>query len=184
MLFLVLQFGLRVMKINRQVFLLTGSNIGSREEYLSVASDEIGLKIGKILKCSSIYESEPWGFIAEKNFLNQVLLVSTGFSALDILNKIQLIEHAFGRIRNGFKYLSRTIDIDILYFNNEIIQLPNLVVPHPHLHERRFALQPLAEIAPAFIHPLLKKTNEELLKNVSDPNLVWKAAEVQNLENV
>ncbi len=87
---------------------------------------------------------------------------------MDLLNEVLQIEKSLGRTRRGSGYASRNIDIDILYFNDEIMELPGLIIPHPRLHERRFTLEPLVEVAPEFIHPLLGKTNSELLAQVSD----------------
>lgn len=157
-----------------KVFLLTGSNIEPRAGYLKKAEREIGEQLGDIVKRTTIYESQPWGFRAENNFLNRVLEVETMLSAGDALQIILDIETKLGRKREGNKYSSRTIDIDILYFGSEMITEKNLQVPHPRLHTRRFTLMPLVEIAPDLEHPGLKKTNRELLHLVNDDLEVWK----------
>jgi 2-amino-4-hydroxy-6-hydroxymethyldihydropteridine diphosphokinase len=172
------------MQTEKTVFLLTGSNIEPRFKFLEQADKEIGLKVGKIELRSSIYESDPWGFATETAFFNQVLIVKTKYSAIEILAKIQSIEKALGRIRKEKEYLSRTIDIDILYYENKIIEVPGLTVPHPRLHERKFSLLPLVEVAAGFIHPVLKRTNDELLRNVQDQSLVWKTDIQQRMGNV
>ena len=172
------------MQNEKRVFLLTGSNIEPRSNYLAQAEKKIEEKIGKIVDCSSIYESEPWGFEAEIAFLNQVLVVETNLSSFEILGRIHSIEKRLGRTRNGKVYLSRTIDIDILYIENEIIETKELTVPHPRLHERKFTLLPLAEVAGKFKHPILKKTNDELLSKVNDQNRVWKVGVGKSRKNV
>lgn len=172
------------MQNEKRVFLLTGSNIEPRAKYLALANKEIELSIGKIVKRSSIYESEPLGFKAETDFLNQVLVVMAKLTPIEILQELHFIEKQLGRLRKGKVYVSRSIDIDILYVENEIIETAELSVPHPRLHERKFTLLPLAEVAGDFIHPVLKKTNEELLQKVNDQSRVWKVDADKRLLNV
>jgi len=160
------------MKKPNKAYLLLGSNIEPRIDYLKEGLALIGEKIGRVMQVSSVYESEPWGFQSETPFLNTVVLVESGLTAEDMLSQILDIEKSMGRIRKGTGYASREIDIDILYFNEDVISDPHLQVPHPRLQERRFTLVPLADIAPEFIHPLLKKTSEELLKQLNDPSEV------------
>ncbi|MBC8321606.1 MAG: 2-amino-4-hydroxy-6-hydroxymethyldihydropteridine diphosphokinase [Bacteroidetes bacterium] len=155
-----------------QVFLLLGSNIEPRIKYLEEAEKKISKYIGNIVRWSAIYESEPLGFSANTTFLNRVLLVYCKLSAIDILYKILDIEQEMGRIRSSLGYSSRTIDIDILYFNNDIIKTENITIPHPRLHKRKFTLKPLSEIAPHFIHPVLNHNNKMLLDNCSDDSEV------------
>ena len=170
-----------LMQKNRKVFLLTGSNIEPRANFLYQAENAINLEIGEIVKRSSIYESEPWGFVAETAFLNQVLVLNTTLSALEILNRIHSIEKYCGRTRNRNNYISRTLDIDILYIDNEIIECKILTVPHPRLHERKFTLMPLVEVAADFEHPILKNSNIELYRALKDKSQVWKyKSEVSN----
>ena len=161
-----------------KVFLLTGSNIEPRTDYLREAEKMITEQTGVILQRSAIYESEPWGFKTENNFLNRILEVETGLTAEEMLEKLLEIEQILGRERSGTSYSSRTIDIDILYFGKSRIQKESLEVPHPRLHLRRFTLLPLVEIAPDFEHPVLKKTNRELLDMLNDDLEVWKYQEV------
>jgi len=151
-----------------QVYLLIGGNLGDRFLLLSQANERIVNNIGTCIKKSSIYESEPWGFDSEQNFLNQILIIDTTLNSLEVLNECQKIENELGRIRESENYASRTMDIDILFFNNEIITEPRLKIPHEHLHKRRFTLEPLVELTPGFIHPLLNKSLKEILKNCSD----------------
>ncbi|MFK5856621.1 MAG: 2-amino-4-hydroxy-6-hydroxymethyldihydropteridine diphosphokinase [Bacteroidota bacterium] len=153
---------------HNMVYLLLGSNIEPRYEYIKKAKDIIIEEIGEVTKSSKIYESEAIGFTADISFLNCVILVNCDFSSLEIINKIHTIERGLGRQRDSLGYSSRTIDIDILYFNNDIINANGLIIPHPRLHERRFTLLPLTEIAPYLINPVLELNNKELLDNCSD----------------
>lgn len=150
------------------VYLLTGANIGNPRQQLNDAKIEIAERVGKIIKESSIYESEAWGVEDQPIFLNQVLEVITPHSASKVLQTIQQIELVLGRIRTQ-RWGSRTIDIDILYYNTDIIHEPDLQVPHPYIQERNFTLIPLTEIAPNFEHPIFKKTNRQLLMDSKDP---------------
>ncbi|MCT1524461.1 2-amino-4-hydroxy-6-hydroxymethyldihydropteridine diphosphokinase [Sphingobacterium hotanense] len=150
------------------VYLLTGANIGNPRQQLNDAKIEIAERVGKIIKESSIYESEAWGVEDQPIFLNQVLEVITPHSASKVLQTIQQIELVLGRIRTQ-RWGSRTIDIDILYYNTDIIHEPDLQVPHPYIQERNFTLIPLTEIAPNFEHPIFKKTNQQLLMDSKDP---------------
>lgn len=149
-------------------YLLLGSNLGSRYTYLCKAKNEISAKVGNIITESNIYETEPIGFSSDNNFLNQVIEVSTTLNAEKILDIILKTELHLGRKRTGKGYSSRTIDIDILYFNNDIINNPNLIIPHPRIQDRKFTLLPLSEIAPNYIHPILKITQQQLLANCTD----------------
>ena len=145
------------------IYLLLGSNQGNRLELLRKACECLQQLDIKIVKCSSVYESEPWGFEAEQNFLNQVLQVSTALSPQELLQKAQQVEEQLGRVRTANSgYASRTIDVDILFYGSEVVSTPTLTIPHPLLHLRQFTLIPLAEIAPDFVHPILKKTIEQL----------------------
>jgi 2-amino-4-hydroxy-6-hydroxymethyldihydropteridine diphosphokinase len=149
------------------VYLLIGGNMGDRLKNLSESTKCIEKEVGAILKKSSIYETAAWGVTDQPSFLNQVLFVSTKLSAEDVLKTILSIEEKMGRKRVE-KMGPRTIDIDILFYNDEIISLPNLSVPHPHIANRRFVLAPLAEIAPVLFHPVLQKNITELLKVCPD----------------
>ena len=144
------------------VYLLLGSNIGDSEQKLSVAIDMIENNIGKITKCSSIYRTAAWGNEDQSDFLNQIVVTASSLPAAAILEQIFAIEKEMGRVRTT-KYAARVIDIDILFFNEEIIKAKNLIIPHTQIQNRRFVLIPLAEVAPLFKHPLLKKTAQELL---------------------
>ncbi|MBI3501226.1 MAG: 2-amino-4-hydroxy-6-hydroxymethyldihydropteridine diphosphokinase [Bacteroidetes bacterium] len=150
-----------------KAYLLLGSNLGERENYLLDAKAQVKKNIGKIISESSLYNTAAWGKESQNDFLNQVISVETNLPAEKLLEAILSIEKKMGRERNK-KWEARIIDIDILFFNDEIIRTKNLTVPHPHLHERRFALVPLAEIAADFIHPVLKKSIKSLLRECKD----------------
>jgi len=154
------------------VFLLLGSNLGDRHLFLKQADEAIGREVGNIVKRSSVYQTQPWGKTDEPDYLNQVLLVKTDLLPRDVLQRILTIEQTMGR-RRVEKWGSRTIDIDILFYGDSIVNEYDLVIPHPHLHQRKFVLEPLAEIAPAFIHPVL---NESILQlnNFEDTLIVKK----------
>lgn len=150
-----------------KVYLLLGANIGNPNKQLEDAKVEIEDRIGKITRQSKIYESEAWGVENQPVFLNQVILLETDFSANKVLNEILKIEILLGRIR-GQRWGSRIIDIDILYYNEDIIHTEDLQVPHPYIQERNFTLIPLVEIAADYSHPIFKKSNKELLEESTD----------------
>ncbi|WP_337043158.1 2-amino-4-hydroxy-6-hydroxymethyldihydropteridine diphosphokinase [Emticicia sp. 17c] len=158
------------MKIN-QVYLGLGSNMGDRQANLALAREGIARELGPVVALSGIYETAAWGLTSQDDFLNQVLAVDTPLGATEVLAKVLAIEQSMGRVRK-VKWGARIIDIDILYYNHELITLEGLTVPHPFLQERRFVLVPLAEIAPAFVHPKLHQTNAELLANCPDTSEV------------
>lgn len=154
-----------------QVYVLLGANIGDPLNQLAQARVQISQKLGHIEQASSIYESEAWGVEDQPIFLNQVLLVESELSAEEFLQIALSIENDLGRIRFK-KWGSRVIDIDMLYYNEEIIDSENLKIPHPFLHQRNFTLVPLVEISPQYIHPVLKKSNKDLLLGSIDQLLV------------
>lgn len=151
-----------------KVYLLTGANLGNREKNLETAKSLIEQHCGNISKASAVYETSPWGNTNQPSFLNQALEIQTPMKAKQLIRQILKIEKMMGRVRSE-KYGPRIIDIDILLFNDEQHHYPFLKLPHPEIQNRRFALLPLAEIAPAIIHPILKKTIAELLKDCPDP---------------
>ena len=156
--------------------MLLGSNTGNRLNYLQRAAAAISMFAGPVKVHSSIYETEPWGYEDSTPFLNQVIEVETNLEADELMNKILLAESELGRVRviGREGYSSRTIDIDLLFYGQQIINEPELVVPHPRLHQRRFALVPLVEIASGFIHPILKKSMAELNTDCPDTLKVMK----------
>lgn len=156
-----------------EAFLLTGGNIGDRKNYLWLAKKEIEERCGKILKQSSIYETAAWGKEDQEAFLNQVLKIETGLSSEELLHTILKVEEDLGRKRD-LKYGPRIIDIDILFFNNEVIDLHGLKIPHPQIQNRKFVLVPLNEIAAEKIHPVFQKTVSRLLSECPDPLTVNK----------
>lgn len=150
------------------VYLLLGSNLGEKLKMIEKALNLISLEIGNIEMCSSIYESEPWGFSSDKMFVNQVVLLKTELSPFELLKKNQQIEKKLGRKKIGKDYESRLIDIDILFYNDEIIETVNLIVPHKQLHKRMFTLLPLYELNKNLIHPKIGKTISELKRECND----------------
>lgn len=155
------------------VFLGLGGNVGDVTANFKTAIEEIDRRIGKIIARSSIYKTEPWGFKDQDFFLNQVVEVVSNLSAPNVLKRLLELERTLGRHRDkDNQFAARTIDIDILFFGNEIIQQPDLAIPHPRLHLRNFVLTPLFEIAPEFLHPLLKKKIRDLFDETQDQSKV------------
>ena len=152
-------------------YLLLGSNLGNRMKYIASAISEIEIKLGNISRRSSLYQTASWGKHDQPDFINQVIELKTSLEPKDLLSGILGIEADFGRKRIE-KWGSRTIDIDILLYDGQIVNEPELIIPHPYLAFRRFCLMPLCEIAPEFIHPVLKKNIQELLFELSDDLLV------------
>jgi len=150
-----------------KIYLHTGSNIGDRYEQLAEAIEHIEQEIGKVTAASTICETEPWGNTDQPNFFNQALEVETDYEPLDILDKIHKIEERMGRVRTQ-KWAKRNIDIDLIFYGNEIFKSEKLTVPHPHMHERNFVLIPIMEIAGEFVHPELGETIEELYFRSND----------------
>jgi 2-amino-4-hydroxy-6-hydroxymethyldihydropteridine diphosphokinase len=146
------------------VFLALGSNLGNRTANLKAALSNLPPQL--ILKNkSSVYETPPWGHEDQPPFLNQVVSAETYLKPLSLLRHLKRLEKALGRVPS-FDKGPRLIDIDILFFDDVVMDTPRLVLPHPRLHERGFVLVPLAEIAPEFMHPALKKSVKQLLAGV------------------
>lgn len=146
------------------VYLALGSNLGDKKRNIESAIEQIELRIGKVISLSSLMETVPVGFESENSFLNAACRVSTKLHPLKVLECTQVIERELGRKSKSTNqtYSDRIIDIDLLLFDNQVIEYPHLIVPHPHLQEREFVLTPLAEIAPDIYHPILKETILEL----------------------
>ncbi len=148
-------------------YLLLGSNIGDSKTNLIQAAHFIATEIGEIEKSSSIYSTKAWGNTDQADFLNQILIVNTKVDAFDMMDRILGIEKKMGRIRS-VKNAPRVIDIDILFYNNEIINTKDLIIPHPLMQERKFVLIPLNEVSPHFIHPVLNKNTGQILSSCKD----------------
>ena len=158
----------------KRVFLGIGTNLGDREANLKEAIAKIEEYIGMLLVSSSVYETEPWGFKTDSEFLNIVLKVETDLSPSGLLGRILMIESQFGRIRGEKQYSSRVIDIDILLYEDQVIDEESIKIPHPLMHERKFVLVPLCEIAPDMLHPEKKESFSSLLQNCKDKGKVRK----------
>lgn len=150
------------------VFLLLGSNEGDRHRWIQFALEELQSSVGNITAQSPLYQTAAWGVEDQPDFLNMAVAVATRLSPTLLLENTQAIEHHLGRQRTE-KWGQRTLDIDILFYDSDIIRLPQLVIPHPYVQDRRFALAPLEQVAPHFVHPVLKKTIRQLLLECPDP---------------
>lgn len=153
-----------------RVCLSLGSNLGPRETYLRKALQALDKELGSLVKCSSFYETLPWGFSSDSLFLNAAACFDTLLSPEEVLAVTQQIEKSLGRkekSRQG-QYADRCIDIDILLYDDRVMQTPEMILPHPHMAERMFVLEPLAEIMPHLLHPLLKKTILQLKEELAE----------------
>ena len=149
------------------VTLIFGGNQGDRKTLIGEAITEMS-SIGKIELCSSLYETAPWGFESENPFYNQIVVYNTELTPEEVLDKCQATEKQLGRVRTGTQFTSRTMDIDILFCDSQIINTPRLTVPHPRMALRNFVLAPLNEIMPDFVHPVTHKTISELFTESPD----------------
>lgn len=150
-----------------RIYLLLGSNLGNRQQNLQQAAHFINQEVGKIVETSGIFETSAWGKTDQPDFFNQVLQLASDYSPEELLAKTLSIENRLGRIRSD-KWGERTIDIDILYYAEVVMATDHLTLPHPGISSRRFVLEPLCDLAPEFIHPLLKKSNSQLLAECQD----------------
>ena len=149
-------------------YLLLGGNLGNREDNLHQAITLIDGNIGNLIAVSSLYETAAWGKSDQPAFLNQAIAVETNLTALEVLKKALEIEQKLGRVRKE-KWGERLIDIDLILFGDQVIDIENLLhVPHPHMQIRKFVMAPLAEIAPAVMHPVLGKTIADIYENITD----------------
>ena len=163
------------------IYLALGSNEGDRQRFLESAIVLLPPKV-RVQKCSPIYETKPWGFKDQADFLNLVLEASTQLSAEDLLTHLKSVEESVGS-KASFQNGPREIDIDILYYGDQIITQEKLTIPHPRLAERAFVLVPMMDIAPEFVHPALGKTISELAKFVSQGE-VRRVAELERCAEI
>ena len=154
-------------------YLLIGSNLGDKTTYLKNAGSYIHQQCGQIVKQSSFYETEPWGFTEQPSFLNQALCIQTELAPAQLMHTLLQIESKMGRTRE-LKMGPRIIDLDILQIDQQIVDTPLLQLPHPAMHLRRFALIPMVEIAPTLKHPQFNKTIAQLLAECADQTDVQK----------
>jgi 2-amino-4-hydroxy-6-hydroxymethyldihydropteridine diphosphokinase len=150
-------------------FLLLGGNLGDKEQNLQQAIHLLEQKLSSTAKKSSIYVTAAWGNEDQPDFYNQAIEINTTLSAVDVLKIVLETEEQLGRKRTNDKWQERIIDIDILFYNQDVIHLPELKIPHPFIQERKFVLIPMNEIASNFIHPIFKKTIKQLLDACKDP---------------
>ncbi|MEO6902536.1 MAG: 2-amino-4-hydroxy-6-hydroxymethyldihydropteridine diphosphokinase [Bacteroidia bacterium] len=152
-----------------EAYLILGTNVGNQLNNIELALKLLELQIGVIKKKSAVYSTKAWGYEDQPDFLNQAILIETLFDASTLLNKLLDIEKQLGRVRKVNEvWMQRTMDIDILFFNTEIINLANLTIPHPHLQNRKFVLTPLIDIASNYIHPQLNKSIQTLIEECTD----------------
>ncbi|RZJ81623.1 MAG: 2-amino-4-hydroxy-6-hydroxymethyldihydropteridine diphosphokinase [Flavobacterium sp.] len=155
-------------------YLLLGSNLGERERYLEDALKSINQKVGRVFATSAIYETAAWGKTDQPAFLNLAIGIETHLTALELLHNVLDIEKCLGRVRHE-KWGARLIDIDIIFYGDEIVNQGNtLIIPHPEMHHRKFVLEPLNEIAARYEHPVLKKSVSEILTSLTDSLTVEK----------
>ena len=157
-----------------KVVLLLGSNLGDGQLLFQQVISLIDERLGKLELQSALYQSPPWGFEHENDFINQVLIMNTEKDAEEVLQSCLQIEVDLGRKRTAQGYGARTIDIDVLFVNDEVMKTESLVLPHPRLHLRKFTLLPLVELIPDFVHPTLQKSMQELLVACEDNSEVRK----------
>lgn len=149
-------------------YLSLGSNLGDRLRLIQEAVAALTVEAGPVTALSSFYETEPWGFSSPHRFLNIALALETTLSPRELLDVARRIEQKLGRTRKSSDggYSDRTIDIDLLMVDDAVVDTPELSLPHPRLHLRRFVLEPLCEIAPSLYHPILKKTIAQLFSEL------------------
>ena len=161
------------------IYLLLGSNLGYRVGHLDQAIALLSERCGTVVERSSIYESAPWGDEDQPAFLNQVIELDTELDPQSLLDKLLQIELDMGRVRFK-KWGERMIDIDVLYYGSQLLESPNLIIPHPEIQNRRFTLLPMTELNPDLIHPGLHKDQVRLLEECPDPLWVFRYDMVQS----
>jgi 2-amino-4-hydroxy-6-hydroxymethyldihydropteridine diphosphokinase len=150
-----------------EALLLLGGNIGDARATFALAERLIAERAGALVSRSRDHWTEPWGFSDERLFLNRALIIGTQHDSQQLMAVLLGIEAELGRMRETkVRYTARSIDIDILLIGDRVIDVPDLLVPHPRLHERAFALEPAADIAPHWVHPLLQRTVLQLLNGL------------------
>lgn len=154
-----------------RIVILLGTNLDNRLINLQKAELEIGHRVGAVFQRSKIYQTAPWGNLEQEDFLNQILIIESNKNPHEVLSLLLTIELEMGRVRNQ-QYEPRIIDLDIIYFGDEIIETKDLIVPHPFIQDRRFTLVPLVELIPNLVHPVFKRTNYELLLQTTDDSSV------------
>lgn len=149
-----------------KVYLGLGTNLGNKEANLRAAVEKINERIGEVTSLSAFYVTAPWGFSSENSFLNAACCVETFLTPFEILRETQAMECELGRLAKSVlgAYGDRPIDIDLLLYDDFILHSPRLILPHPLMHERRFVMEPLAEIASEVVHPLFRQTMKELFR--------------------
>ena len=160
----------------KEVILLLGGNLGDRRRMFEAAREKIAARAGCIIRRSSLYESEAWGFASSHFFLNQVVIIATRLGPVELMELLLGIEGELGKRSgsSGDGYTSRVIDIDMLFYADRVMETGRVTVPHPRLHRRRFTLVPLAEVAPDFVHPVFQKSVARLLEECDDPSKVYR----------
>lgn len=156
-----------IVVLHHTAYLSLGSNQGNSFQILTRAITDIGNSCGDVITVSKVYRTAPWGREEQPDFLNMVVALSTSMEPEPLLAALQEIEQQHLRTRN-IKWGARTLDIDILYYDGRILNTPDLVIPHPYLHQRAFVLVPLAQIAPQHIHPILKLSTQQLMELSED----------------
>lgn len=171
----IAKFAYRKMCFMSSVLLLLGGNLGDVQRSFETAIVLISKQCGVLEKVSSIYKSSPWGYESDNLYLNQALKITTNLSPIDLLDATQALEIELGRLnKTSTDYSDRPIDIDILDFDGAILESKRLVLPHPRLHLRKFAIHPLMEIEPLYQHPKFEKSISQLLEVCSDDSVIEK----------